>query len=107
VQDLSSMAANGPWITSQAAGNMQSSNQQAMSGPGTQPVDPLPDRTHQGNPTVTPLDHPRSVLVPSGPRGGAPSPVPWTSADGSAWTSAADDEYLPGLQAGRGDWDEV
>jgi hypothetical protein len=83
---------------------MTSSNARAMTAPGTQPVDPLPDRAHQGDPTVTPIDHPRSVLVHGDQ---APSPVPWTAADGSPWKSAADDEYLPRMQLARGGWNEV
>ena len=50
--DLSGEARFGPWVTSQAAGNMISSNERAMTAPGSQPADPLPDRDHQGDPTV-------------------------------------------------------
>lgn len=50
--DLSGEARFGPWVTSQAAGNMISSNEQAMTAPGSEPADPLPDRAHQGDPTV-------------------------------------------------------
>ncbi len=53
MQDLSALARNGPWVTSQAGGNMISSNEQAMTGPGSEPVDPLPDRDRQGDPHVT------------------------------------------------------
>jgi hypothetical protein len=56
MQDLSEMARNGPWVTSQAAGNMTSSNDEAMTAPGSQPVDPLPDRADQGDPKVTSSD---------------------------------------------------
>lgn len=52
MQDLSGEARFGPWVTSQAAGNMVSSNERAMTAPGSQPVDPLPDRAHQGDPEV-------------------------------------------------------
>ena len=52
MEDLSHLAQNGPWITSQAGGNMVSSNEQAMTAPGSKPTDPLPDRTDQGDPTV-------------------------------------------------------
>ncbi len=69
------MAKNGPWVTSQAGGNMSSSNEQAMTAPGTPPVDPLQDREHQGDPTVTPIDNPRTVMTTG--TAFAPSPVAW------------------------------
>ena len=52
MQDLSHLAANSVTATSQAAGNMVSSNDQAMTAPGSRPVDPLPDRTKQGEPDL-------------------------------------------------------
>jgi hypothetical protein len=52
VEDLSSLAKDSMWITSQAAGNMMSSNEKAMAAPGSRPVDPLPDRDNQVDPTV-------------------------------------------------------
>ena len=57
MQDLSGQARFGPWVTSQAAGNMVSSNERAMTAPGSQPVDPLPDREHQGDPEVQTTDN--------------------------------------------------
>jgi hypothetical protein len=63
MQDLSHLAANSMTVTSQAGGNMQSSNEQAMTAPGSDPVDPLPDRTKQGNPTLQVTNKPRSVLT--------------------------------------------
>jgi hypothetical protein len=99
------MAANGPWITSQAGGNQTSSNQLAMTAPGTQPVDHLADRVTQADPTVTPIGKPRSVIVDGN---ASPSPAPWTSADGSPWKSSSDDEYLPPrMMPARGQWNEV
>jgi hypothetical protein len=53
MQDLSNLAKNGPWITSQAGGNMMSSTEQAMTAPGSHPADPLPDRDEQGDPKVS------------------------------------------------------
>ena len=53
MQDLSSLAKDGPWITSQDGGNMIHDNDPAMTGPGSPPVTPLPARKEQGNPTVT------------------------------------------------------
>jgi hypothetical protein len=58
VRDLSELAADSMWLTSQSAGNMTSSSKQAMTAPGSTPVDPLPDRVHQSDPQV----------VPSGPQ---------------------------------------
>jgi hypothetical protein len=54
VGDLSPLAEDSMWPTSQAAGNMSSSNAAAMTAPGSMPVDPLPDRMHQSDPQVTP-----------------------------------------------------
>lgn len=88
MRDLSSLAANGPWVTSQAGGNMTSSNEQAMTGKGTKPVDPLPDRDHQGDPHVTPIDKPRSVLE-HGDDGQAYAP--WGSRGPGGWSVADDD----------------
>lgn len=78
VQDLSHLAANGPWATSQAGGNMVSSNEQAMTGPGSPPVDPLPDRDHQGDPHVSFTEDVALGTPP--PRAAKPfaaSPVAW------------------------------
>jgi hypothetical protein len=40
------------WVTSQAGGNMVSSNEGAFSAPGSQPVDKLKDRDVQSDPHV-------------------------------------------------------
>ena len=77
MQDLSSLAKNGPWATSQAGGNMMSSTEQAMTAPGSPPADPLPDREHQGDPTVTAADSPRSVMVHATGSTYAPTSVAW------------------------------
>jgi hypothetical protein len=61
VQDLSDLAADSMWPTSQSAGNMTSSNDQALTAPGSVPVTPLPDRVHQDNPNVTPSGPPVQV----------------------------------------------
>lgn len=52
MQDLSHLAENSMWPTSQAGGNMTSSNEQAMTAPGSQPVDKLVDRAVQSDPNV-------------------------------------------------------
>lgn len=51
-QDMSGLAADSIWPSSQAAGNMTSSSRQAMTAPGSAPVDPVPDRNEQGDPTI-------------------------------------------------------
>lgn len=50
--DLSGMAKDSIWPSSQAAGNMTSSSREAMAAPGSAPVDPVPDRNKQGDPTI-------------------------------------------------------
>jgi hypothetical protein len=50
--DLSKLAEDSMWPTSQAGGNMTSNNRGAMTAPGSPPVDPLIDRAKQGDPTV-------------------------------------------------------
>jgi hypothetical protein len=52
MQDLSNMAADSMWVTSQAGGNMVSSNEGAHTAPGSQPVDKLTDRDVQSDPHV-------------------------------------------------------
>jgi hypothetical protein len=50
--DLSELADDSMWPSSMAGGNMQSSNKLAMTAPGSEPVDPVPDRSEQGDPHV-------------------------------------------------------
>lgn len=52
MQDLSSLAKDSMWVTSQEAGNMMSGRPGAMSAPGSQPVTPLPPAKDQGVPSV-------------------------------------------------------
>jgi hypothetical protein len=52
MQDLSKLAKDSPWSSSQAAGNMTSSNREAMTAPGSPPVDPVQPASDQGDPTV-------------------------------------------------------
>lgn len=52
VRDLSHLAKNSMWPSSQAGGNMVSDNDEAMTAPGSQPVDKLTDRDVQSDPTV-------------------------------------------------------
>ena len=52
MQDLSRLAEGALTVSSMAAGNMVSSNEHAMTAPGSRPVDPLPDRMDQGDPAL-------------------------------------------------------
>lgn len=52
MQDLSHLAADSMWPTSQEGGNMMSGRPGAMSAPGSQPVTPLPPAKDQGVPHV-------------------------------------------------------
>ncbi len=64
MQDLSGQARFGPWVTSQAGGNMASSNERAMTAPGGDPVDPMPQPDNQGDPEVQVSDT-RAVGTPA------------------------------------------
>ena len=73
-----SLAAGSLAPTSQAGGNMMSSNAQAMTAPGSEPVDPLPDRDHQGEPTLdVGSKQPVGTAQDRRPTGYAPSPAAW------------------------------
>lgn len=82
MQDLSQLAENSMWATSQAGGNMQSSSRQAMTAPGAPPVDPVPDRSEQGDPVIelgTPMKTGTSGKPPaSGLTSYTPGPAKWS-----------------------------
>lgn len=67
MESLSHLLPGGPISalvpTSQAGGNMQSSSEQAATAPGSEPVDPLPDRASQGDPHVEATAHDRTVVT--------------------------------------------
>jgi hypothetical protein len=78
MQDLSHLAAGSITATSQAGGNMMSSNDLAMTAPGSQPVDPLPDRDKQGRPELdVPAATPVGTAAARKPTSYSPSPVSW------------------------------
>jgi hypothetical protein len=52
VQDLSKLAKNSIWPTSQAGGNRMSTNDEALTALGTEPVDPALQKSQQANPHV-------------------------------------------------------
>jgi hypothetical protein len=79
--DLSGLAEDSMWCTSQAGGNMQSSAKLAMTAPGSEPVDPVPDRSQQGDPHVD-LGTPMATGTDGKPQARmqesyTPSPVRW------------------------------
>ena len=79
MKDLSSLAADALTVSSMAAGNMVSSNEHAMTAPGSRPVDPLPDRTDQGDPALD-IPGPRPVGDTGRPEPGhsySPAPLTW------------------------------
>ena len=78
MQDLSHLAAGSITATSQAGGNMMSSSNLAMTAPGSQPVDPLPDRAKQGDPKLdVPAATPVGTAPARAPKSYSPSPVSW------------------------------
>lgn len=78
-KDLSNLAENSMWPTSQSAGNMMSSSKNALTAPGSKPVNPLPPAKEQGDPHVSPSDGPEIKPGHHGttpPRSGAPGSGP-------------------------------
>ena len=79
MEDLSALAQDSMWVTSQAGGNMQSGRPAAMSAPGSPPVDPLPPANAQGDPHVVMAGPQRPPGEDGKPQPGtyAPNPVRW------------------------------
>lgn len=86
-QDLSDLLPGGKVSvlapTSQAGGNMTSSNEQAMTAPGSQPVDKLVDRAVQSDPTI-------EVSGPELPPGEDGKPQPKTT-----WSPPGEPSWKP------------
>lgn len=80
MQDLSGLplAKTALWVSSMSGGNTTSSNANAMSAPGSVPVDPMPTAKEAADPAVGPME---DVAVGSPPRridtSYSPSPVSW------------------------------
>jgi len=80
MQDLSGLplAKTALWTSSMSGGNTISSNANAMSAPGSVPVDPMPNAKDVADPAVGPM---QDVPVGSPPRhiseSYTPSPVSW------------------------------
>jgi hypothetical protein len=53
MKDLSPLAKNSMWPTSQSGGNRMCSNSEAMTAPGSSPVDPEIPSAQQSDPSVT------------------------------------------------------
>jgi hypothetical protein len=88
MQDLSDLAKNSMWPTSQAGGNMIASNDQAMTAPGSAPVDNLNDRMSEMEEEPTVIDSNLNEIPPatsgkpqaSGQQGKPSTPTPaWGS----------------------------
>ncbi len=79
MQDLSALAKDSLAVTSQAGGNMQSSSRLAMTAPGSAPVDPVPDRSKQGDPEleIGPETPPGTDGKPQPRTSYTPSPARW------------------------------
>ena len=84
MKDLSSLAADSMWVTSQEGGNLVHDNSGAMTAPGSKPVTPLPPAEDQPDPTValaealkpgTPARHPKPSASFS------PTAVTWKGLD--------------------------
>ena len=58
MQDLSSLplAKTALWVSSMSGGNTTSSNANAMSAPGSVPVDPMPNARDTADPAVGPME---------------------------------------------------
>lgn len=106
MQDLSAMAADSMWATSQHAGNRPSDMSVAMTATGS--PSPSVDETAggvagtddvAGQPFVVPAAHARTVLHPGGEPAGASV---WRQADGTPWRDAQPD--ISGGNAPSTDW---
>ncbi|HXJ26521.1 MAG TPA: hypothetical protein VNH17_12510 [Streptosporangiaceae bacterium] len=84
MQDLSKLAEDSMWPTSQAAGNRQSKPDKAMTAPGSSPVDRELDTANLADPHVE-LDPPMPPGTDgkpqaSGQAGYSPAPAAWKPA---------------------------
>lgn len=87
MEDLSRLLPGDPVTalapTSQAGGNMMSSNRQAMTAPGSDPTDPLPPAKDQGDPKIG------SIKLPKGP------PGPWQTRPKDDGAPDSGEHYSP------------
>lgn len=111
MEDVSSLLPGDPITalspTSQAGGNMMSSNRYAMTAPGSQPTDPLPPAKDQGDPKITPslspgytTDFESPAVTPTrGHASNAPAPLDFT--DPPNGVDAGPDSPHPGMSEAR------
>lgn len=110
MEDLSDLAKNSMWVTSEEAGNMMSGRHAAMSAPGSDPVTPLPPAKDQGEPKVTFTNS--NQIEPGTPpgrlRGGRPEPPDWsTHADKEPGAGTYDEPSFGRAPGGPGPWRQV
>jgi hypothetical protein len=75
MEDLSHLAAKALAVSSMSGGNTVSSNEAAMTGPGSPPVDAMPNQKEQADPALTVTAHARTTRTQGGPY--APSAPVW------------------------------
>lgn len=80
MQDLSSLAKDSMWITSQEGGNLVHNSEGAFSAPGSEPVTPMPAAEHMPDPAVD-LGSPKPPTVGTTGGGYSPAPVAWKDVD--------------------------
>lgn len=82
MRDLSSLARDSMWPTSQEGGNMVHDNSPAMTAPGSEPVTPVPKAEAQPDPTVpVPAARPVGDTGRGQPgKGYTPSAMAWKAA---------------------------
>lgn len=62
MQDLSHLSDGSLAVSSMSGGNTVSSNDAAMTAPGSEPVDPMPNQDSRADPSLTWTHTPVSVL---------------------------------------------
>ena len=80
MRDLSALARDSMWVTSQEGGNLVHDNSGAMTAPGSRPVTPLPPVSEQPDPTVdlgTPEPVGKPARHPQPATSFSPTPVTW------------------------------
>ena len=84
MRDLSSLATDSMWVTSQEGGNLVHDNSGAMTAPGSRPVTPLPPVSEQPDPHVdmgTPIAVGAQARHPKPATSFSPASVTWKGLD--------------------------
>ncbi len=93
--------------TSQAGGNMMSSNHLAMTSPGSPPVDPLPPAKDQGDPKIT-ASSSADVGTPAKRKpSGSPRKAPSNHANEKPGAGTYDEPSFGRAPGGLGPWRQV